>query len=200
MAKSSSRSDLSDHFSELPPLHRGRHSCQNAARWKGLQYSSSHYLGGWFGWPEDVLGHWVADGEESANFWLSVLSDLQNRGVEDIFIASVDGLTGFSEAIPDETGEAFHAVFPKALVQRCVIHQIRNSLHDFTVCCNGHAQGVINHLFIQDGEHAGHTQTYGAGVGVGRRSERCRAGTEDFGFCFELRMNFKPYNRFIFHV
>jgi len=69
---------------------------------------------------KDVLGHWVADGEESANFWLSVLSDLQNRGVEDIFIASVDGLTGFSEAI--------QAVFPKTLVQRCVIHQIRNSL------------------------------------------------------------------------
>jgi transposase-like protein len=69
---------------------------------------------------KDVLGHWVADGEESANFWLSVMSDLQNRGVEDIFIASVDGLTGFSEAI--------QAVFPKTLVQRCVIHQIRNSL------------------------------------------------------------------------
>jgi transposase-like protein len=69
---------------------------------------------------KDVLGHWVADGEESANFWLSVLSDLQNRGVEDIFIASVDGLTGFSEAI--------QAVFPKTLVQRCIIHQIRNSL------------------------------------------------------------------------
>jgi len=68
----------------------------------------------------DVLGHWVADGEEGANFWLSVMSDLQNRGVEDIFIASVDGLTGFSEAI--------HAVFPKTQVQRCVIHQIRNSL------------------------------------------------------------------------
>ena len=69
---------------------------------------------------KDVLGHWVADGEESANFWLTVLSDLQNRGVEDIFIASVDGLTGFSEAI--------QAVFPKTLVQRCIIHQIRNSL------------------------------------------------------------------------
>lgn len=69
---------------------------------------------------KDVLGHWVADGEESANFWLSVMSDLQNRGVEDIFIASVDGLTGFSEAI--------HAVFPETLIQRCVIHQIRNSL------------------------------------------------------------------------
>ena len=68
----------------------------------------------------DVLGHWVADGEEGANFWLSVMSDLQNRGVEDIFIASMDGLTGFKEAI--------QAVFPKTLVQRCIIHQIRSSL------------------------------------------------------------------------
>lgn len=68
----------------------------------------------------DVLGHWVADGEEGANFWLSVLSDLQNRGVKDIFIASVDGLTGFQEAI--------QSVFPKTLVQRCIIHQVRNSL------------------------------------------------------------------------
>jgi transposase-like protein len=68
----------------------------------------------------DVLGHWVADGEEGANFWLSVLSDLQNRGVNDIFIASVDGLTGFKDAI--------QAVFPKTLVQRCIIHQVRNSL------------------------------------------------------------------------
>jgi transposase-like protein len=68
----------------------------------------------------DVLGHWVADGEEGANFWLSVLSDLQNRGVKDIFIASVDGLTGFKDAI--------QSVFPKTLVQRCIIHQVRNSL------------------------------------------------------------------------
>jgi len=76
----------------------------------------------------DVLGHWVADGEEGANFWLSVLSDLQNRGVKDIFIASVDGLTGFKEAIPDSAGEAFQSVFPKTLVQRCIIHQVRNSM------------------------------------------------------------------------
>lgn len=68
----------------------------------------------------DVLGHWVADGEEGANFWLSVLSDLQNRGVKDIFIASVDGLTGFKDAI--------QSVFPKTLVQRCIVHQVRNSL------------------------------------------------------------------------
>ena len=68
----------------------------------------------------DVLGHWVADGAEGANFWLSVITDLQNRGVQDIYIASMDGLTGFSDAI--------HAVFPKTVIQRCIIHQIRNSL------------------------------------------------------------------------
>lgn len=68
----------------------------------------------------DVLGHWVADGAEGANFWLSVVTDLQNRGVQDIFIASMDGLTGFSDAI--------HAVFPKTVIQRCIIHQIRNCL------------------------------------------------------------------------
>ena len=73
---------------------------------------------------KDVLGHWVSDGSEGANFWLSVLSDLQNRGVQDIFIASVDGLSGFSEAI--------HAVFPHTFVQRCIVHQIRNSLRYLT--------------------------------------------------------------------
>lgn len=69
---------------------------------------------------KDILGHWVGDGGEGANFWLSVVADLQARGVEDIFIAAVDGLTGFSDAI--------HSVFPDTQVQRCVIHQIRNSL------------------------------------------------------------------------
>lgn len=47
----------------------------------------------------DILGHWLGDGAEGANFWLSVLTDLQNRGVADIFLACVDGLNGFSEAI-----------------------------------------------------------------------------------------------------
>jgi putative transposase len=68
----------------------------------------------------DVLGHWVGDGGESANFWLSVITDLQSRGVKDILIACMDGLTGFKEAVL--------AVFPKAEIQRCIIHQIRNSL------------------------------------------------------------------------
>jgi transposase-like protein len=69
---------------------------------------------------KDVLGHWVSDGAEGSNFWLSVITDLQNRGVKDIFIACVDGLTGFKEAI--------QSIYPKADIQRCIIHQIRNSL------------------------------------------------------------------------
>ena len=68
----------------------------------------------------EILGHWIGEGGEGANFWLSVITDLQNRGVQDIFIAAVDGLSGFSDAI--------HSVFPKARVQRCIIHQIRYSL------------------------------------------------------------------------
>ena len=68
----------------------------------------------------DILGHWIGEGGEGANFWLSVITDLQNRGVQDVFIAAVDGLSGFSDAI--------HSVFPKTRVQRCIIHQIRSSL------------------------------------------------------------------------
>jgi putative transposase len=68
----------------------------------------------------DVLGHWVGDGAEGANFWLSVVTDLQSRGVQDIFIACIDGLTGFKDAI--------QAVFPRAQIQRCIIHQVRQSL------------------------------------------------------------------------
>lgn len=57
---------------------------------------------------------------EGAKFWLQVLTDLQNRGVQDILIASVDGLKGFPEAI--------NSVFPNTEVQLCIVHQIRNSL------------------------------------------------------------------------
>jgi putative transposase len=69
---------------------------------------------------KDILGHWVGDGAEGANFWLGVVTDLQNRGVEDVFIACIDGLTGFKEAIL--------SVFPQTRIQRCIIHQIRSSL------------------------------------------------------------------------
>lgn len=66
----------------------------------------------------DVLGMWVGE-NESAKFWLSVMNSLKNRGVQDILIACVDGLTGFPDAIS--------SVFPKTEIQRCIIHQIRNS-------------------------------------------------------------------------
>ena len=67
---------------------------------------------------KDVLGIWLG-ANESAKYWLSVLNGLKNRGVSDILIASVDGLTGFVEAI--------NTAFPKTEVQRCIIHQIRSS-------------------------------------------------------------------------
>lgn len=66
----------------------------------------------------DVLGMWVGE-NESAKFWLSILNGLKNRGVEDILIACVDGLTGFTNAI--------EAVYPKTEIQQCIIHQIRNT-------------------------------------------------------------------------
>lgn len=68
---------------------------------------------------KEVLGLYLSE-SEGANFWLGVLSDLQNRGIEDILIASVDGLTGFPEAI--------QTIFPQTAVQLCIVHQIRNSL------------------------------------------------------------------------
>jgi transposase-like protein len=73
---------------------------------------------------KDILGHWLAEGGEGANFWLSVIADLQNRGVQDIFIAAMDGLAGFSEAL--------QAVCPQVQVQRCIVHQIRASLRYVT--------------------------------------------------------------------
>lgn len=68
---------------------------------------------------KDLLGLYIGE-SEGAKFWLSVLSDLQNRGLEDILIACIDNLSGFSEAI--------ESLFPKTRVQSCIVHQIRNSL------------------------------------------------------------------------
>lgn len=68
---------------------------------------------------KEILGLYLNE-SEGAKFWLQVLTDLQNRGVQDILIASVDGLKGFPEAI--------HSVFPQTEVQLCIVHQIRNSL------------------------------------------------------------------------
>lgn len=68
---------------------------------------------------KELLGMYVSE-SEGANFWLSVLTDLQNRGVKDILIACIDNLKGFSEAI--------NSIYPATEVQSCVVHQIRNSL------------------------------------------------------------------------
>ena len=73
---------------------------------------------------KDILGIWIGEQESSepivrTQFWLSVLNDLNNRGVKDVYLFCIDGLNGFREAIG--------AVYPKAQIQRCIIHQIRSS-------------------------------------------------------------------------
>lgn len=68
---------------------------------------------------KELIGMYISE-SEGANFWLSVLTDLKSRGVEDILIASIDNLTGFSEAIA--------SIFPKVEIQSCIVHQVRNSL------------------------------------------------------------------------
>jgi len=69
---------------------------------------------------KEVLGLWIAQ-TEGAKFWLNVVTELKNRGVQDVFIACVDGLKGFPEAI--------EAVYPHTLVQLCIVHLVRNSLN-----------------------------------------------------------------------
>ncbi|ACB84473.1 IS256 family transposase [Natranaerobius thermophilus] len=67
---------------------------------------------------KDVLGIWIGE-NESSKYWLKIINELKNRGVEDILIVSIDGLKGFEDAI--------HAVYPQTEIQSCIIHQIRNS-------------------------------------------------------------------------
>ena len=67
---------------------------------------------------KDILGIWIGE-SESSKFWLGVLNELKNRGLEDVLIFSVDGLIGMKEAI--------NATFPNLEIQRCIIHQLRNS-------------------------------------------------------------------------
>lgn len=69
---------------------------------------------------KEILGLWIAQ-TEGAKFWLHVVTELKNRGVQDIFIACVDGLKGFPEAL--------ETVYPKAAVQLCIVHLVRNSLN-----------------------------------------------------------------------
>ncbi len=69
---------------------------------------------------KEVLGLWIAQ-TEGAKFWLAVVTEMKNRGVQDIFIAGVDGLKGFPEAI--------EAVFPQTVVPLCIVHLVRHSLN-----------------------------------------------------------------------
>jgi putative transposase len=68
---------------------------------------------------KELLGLWMSE-NEGAKFWLSVLTELKNRGIKDVFVACVDGLTGFPDAIA--------SVFPKTQIQLCIMHMMRNSL------------------------------------------------------------------------
>jgi putative transposase len=70
---------------------------------------------------KELLGLWIGESEgEGARFWLSILTELKNRGVEDVLIAAVDGLKGFPDALA--------AVYPRTQVQLCIVHMVRNSL------------------------------------------------------------------------
>jgi len=68
---------------------------------------------------KDIIGIWIGENEIS-KYWLTLLNELKNRGVEDVLIFAIDGLNGFNQAI--------QAVYPKAEIQRCIVHQIRSSL------------------------------------------------------------------------
>jgi transposase-like protein len=68
---------------------------------------------------KEIIGIWIGENETS-KYWLTVLNDIQRRGVQDVLIFAIDGLNGFTEAI--------QAVYPRAEIQRCIVHQIRNSL------------------------------------------------------------------------
>jgi transposase-like protein len=89
------------------------------ARHEGKSCTKSVYiaLGVNFEGKKEVLGLWVVE-NEGAKFWMGVLNELRNRGVEDILIACMDGLTGFPDAV--------RAVFPATHVQRCIVHMVRN--------------------------------------------------------------------------
>lgn len=87
---------------------------------------------------------------EGAKFWLSVLNELKNRGVQDIFIACVDGLQGFPEAI--------EAVYPHTRVQRCIVHQVRHSLRYVSLKQRSAVAADLKRIYtaptIQAGEQA----------------------------------------------
>ena len=96
-----------------------RHPGQGARRRRGAQQSRLRRSWSSAHGTKEILGLWIEQ-TEGAKFWLRVMNELKNRGVEDVLIAVVDGLKGFPEAIT--------AVFPQTQVQTCIVHLIRNSL------------------------------------------------------------------------
>ncbi len=85
-----------------------------------------------------VLGVWLGDGGEGAKYWLAVLTEIRNRGLEDVLIVSCDGLKGLPDAI--------EATWPQALVQTCVIHLIRASMRLCMERPQKHRQGVTGRV------------------------------------------------------
>ena len=83
---------------------------------------------------KDVLGMYVGE-NESARFWLSIMNGLKNRGVEDILIACVDGLTGFPSAI--------EAVYPETEIPQCIIHQIRSTTRFVSYKIDGRSEACV---------------------------------------------------------
>jgi transposase-like protein len=94
---------------------------------------------------KDLLGLWIGQ-SEAAHFWLNIMTELKNRGVEDILIACVDGLKGFPEAI--------NTVFPKTAVQLCIIHMVRNTLKKISYYERELFMGSLKKLYTAPTEEA----------------------------------------------
>lgn len=95
---------------------------------------------------KECLGIWLSQ-SESSKYWLGVLNELRNRGVNDVLLFAVDGLTGFSEAI--------HTVYPDADVQRCIVHQVRNSLNQMSWKDRKTVAGALRSIYTAPTEEAG---------------------------------------------
>ena len=96
---------------------------------------------------KDILGMWIGDGTESAKYWLSVANELKNRGLEDILIACMDGLIGLPDSI--------RAVFPKVEIQRCIIHQVRNSVKHVSYKERKQVCSDLKQIYISPTEQSG---------------------------------------------
>jgi putative transposase len=97
----------------------GCYLLKDETRWTSKECGSISDDWSYTGWSQRCLGIWIAK-SESSKYWLGILNELKNRGVNDVLIFAIDGLNGFSDAIG--------AVYPYAEVQRCIVHQLRNSL------------------------------------------------------------------------